>query len=143
MGDCQKCDLRVDFNRPVRLTFVGSKVTSDAGPLAYRELDEALGLTATAGKRLEDSRIGRNTRHALLPLTRQSIYSRLALPKCVRQWSLTTLKEKLVKIGAKVTRHAKYVTFQMAEVSVPRQLFASILERIGRLENLPAPCPSG
>jgi Transposase DDE domain group 1 len=78
MGDCQKCDLRVDFDRTVRLTFVGSKVTSDAGLLAYRELDEALVLTATAGKRLEDSRTGRNTRHALLPLIRQSIYSRLA-----------------------------------------------------------------
>ena len=78
MGDCQKCDLRVDFDRTVRLTFVGSKVTSDAGLLAYRELDEALGHTATAGKRLEDSRTGRNTRHALLPLIRQSIYSRLA-----------------------------------------------------------------
>ncbi len=78
MGDCQKCDLRVDFDRTVRLTFVGSKVTSDAGLLAYRELDEALGLTATVGKRLEDSRTGRNTRHALLPLIRQSIYSRLA-----------------------------------------------------------------
>ena len=78
MGDCQKCDLRVDFDRTVRLTFVGSKVTSDAGLLAYRELDESLGLTATVGKRLEDSRTGRNTRHALLPLIRQSIYSRLA-----------------------------------------------------------------
>jgi len=54
----------------------------------------------------------------------------------------TTLKEKLVKIGAKVTRHAKYVTFQLAEVAVPRQLFASILERIGRLKNSPALCPS-
>ena len=78
MGDCQKCDLHVDFDRTVRLTFGGSKVTSDAGLLAYRELDEALGHTATAGKRLEDSRTGRNTRHALLPLIRQSIYSRLA-----------------------------------------------------------------
>ena len=58
---------------------------------------------------------------------------RLALPKSVRQWSLTTLKEKLVKIGAKVTRHAKYVTFQLAEVAVPRKVFVSILERIGRL----------
>jgi hypothetical protein len=68
---------------------------------------------------------------------------RLALPKSVRQWSLTTLKEKLVKIGAKVTRHAKHVTFQLAEVTVPRQLFASIIERIGRLRQSPALCRSG
>lgn len=78
MGDCQKCDLRGDFDRTVRLTFAGSKVTCDAGLLAYRELDEVLALTATAGRRLEDSRTGRNTHHALLPLIRQSIYSRMA-----------------------------------------------------------------
>jgi len=58
---------------------------------------------------------------------------RLALPHDVKHWSLTTLREKLVKIGAKVTRHAKYVTFQLAEVAVPRRLFAAILDRIGRL----------
>ena len=45
---------------------------------------------------------------------------------------LTTLREKLIKIGAKVVRHSKYVTFQMAEVAVPRELFAAILERIQR-----------
>ena len=58
---------------------------------------------------------------------------RLALPKPVRHWSLTTLREKLIKIGAKVTRHAKYVTFQLAEVAVTRNLFAAILARIARL----------
>ncbi len=63
---------------------------------------------------------------------------RLALPKPVKHWSLTTLREKLVKIGAKVTRHAKYVTFQLAEVAVPRRLFAAILDRIARLD-LPPP----
>jgi len=68
---------------------------------------------------------------------------RLALPKSIRQWSLTTLREKLVKIGAKVTRHSKYVTFQLAEVAVPRQLFAAILERIGRLAMPLAVCRSG
>ena len=57
---------------------------------------------------------------------------RLALPRSVRHWSLTTLREKLIKIGAKVVRHAKYVTFQMAETVVPRRLFAAILDRIQR-----------
>jgi hypothetical protein len=47
--------------------------------------------------------------------------------------SLTTLREKLIKIGAKVTRHATYVTFQLAEVAVTRNLFAAILDRIARL----------
>jgi hypothetical protein len=62
---------------------------------------------------------------------------RLALPKPVRHWSLTTLREKLIKIGAKVTRHAKYVTFQLAEVTVTRNLFAAILHRIARLAHPP------
>ncbi len=55
-----------------------------------------------------------------------------ALPRSVKHWSLTTLREKLIQIGAKVVRHSKYVTFQMAEVAVPRELFAAILERIQR-----------
>ena len=63
---------------------------------------------------------------------------RLALPKPVQHWSLTTLREKLVKIGAKVTRHSKYVFFQLAELAVPRRLFAAILDRIARLA-LPPP----
>lgn len=58
---------------------------------------------------------------------------RLVLPKPVRNWTLTTLREKLVKIGAKVVRHAKSVIFQLVGVVVPRKLFAAILTRIGRL----------
>ena len=57
----------------------------------------------------------------------------LALPEDVAHWTLTTLREKLVKIGAKVVRHGRYVTFQLAEVAVPRALFANILRRIERL----------
>ena len=58
---------------------------------------------------------------------------RLALPPNIKHWSLTTLRQKLVKIGAKVVRHAKYVTFQLAEVAVPRKLFRAILRRIVKL----------
>ena len=57
----------------------------------------------------------------------------LVLPKPIKGWTLTTLREKLIKIGAKVVAHAKYITFQLAEVAVPRQLFAAILNRIERL----------
>jgi hypothetical protein len=53
--------------------------------------------------------------------------------------SLTTLREKLIKIGAKVVHHARVVTFQLAEVAVPRELFAAILWRIGRLRAAPSP----
>jgi hypothetical protein len=55
------------------------------------------------------------------------------LPQAVRHWTLTTLREKLIKIGAKVVRHSGKIVFQMAEVAVPRELFRAILERIGRL----------
>jgi hypothetical protein len=57
----------------------------------------------------------------------------LAMPKPIKGWALTTLREKLVKIGAKVVSHAKYTVFQLAEVAVPHKLFAAIVERIGRL----------
>jgi len=50
---------------------------------------------------------------------------------------VTTLREKLVKIGAKVIRHSRYVIFQMAEVMVSKRLFQEILERIGRLKPVP------
>ena len=64
----------------------------------------------------------------------------LVLPKPIQGWTLTTLREKLVKIGAKVVSHAKYLVFQLAEVAVPRQLMAAILERIARLRPT---CASG
>lgn len=57
---------------------------------------------------------------------------RLALPRSVRHWTLTTLREKLIKIGAKMVRHARYITFQLAEVAVPRRLYGTILNRIRR-----------
>jgi hypothetical protein len=61
----------------------------------------------------------------------------LALPDQVAQWSLTTLRERLVKIGARIVRHGRYVVFQLAEVTVPRALFAAILRRIERLRGPP------
>jgi hypothetical protein len=281
MGAGKKQALRVTFDSRLKLEFHGSKVTSDAGLLAYRELDEALGLTDLADGMLNDWRTGTNTQHSMVALTRQSIFSRLAgyedtndaerlsvdptirlpandalmrdiepmltrpvgrpsnvpvvwyagflyqakswdrarrvvakvewhsgelfprvgfivtnltrpakqvvrfynqrgtaeqwikegknavkwtrlschdfvdnqvrlqlfvlaynlgnflrqavLPQSVRHWTLTTLREKLIKIGAKVVRHSRQIVFQMAEVAVPRDLFRAILEGIGRL----------
>ena len=63
----------------------------------------------------------------------------LVMPEGVERWSLTTLRERLIKIGAKVVSHGRYVTFQMAEVAVPRRLFAAVLWLIGRLRAPPAP----
>ena len=78
MGDAKNDDLRVGFDSRLKLRFCGSKVTSDAGLLAYRELDEALGLTEMGMDLFTDSRQGMNKQHLLVPLLRQSIYSRLA-----------------------------------------------------------------
>ena len=65
MGDCQNEDLRVDFDRTLKLKFLGSKVTTDAGLLAYRELDEALRLTETGAESVLDSRLGQNKQHGV------------------------------------------------------------------------------
>jgi len=62
----------------------------------------------------------------------------LAMPKTAKPWPLTSLRENLIKIGAKVVSHGRYVTFQMAEVAVPRQMFADILALIARLWAPPA-----
>jgi hypothetical protein len=78
MGDAKKDYLRVSFDSRLKLKFCGSKVTSDAGLLAYRELDEVLSLTEMVAEVLSDSRPGTNKQHGLVPMLRQSIYSRLA-----------------------------------------------------------------
>jgi hypothetical protein len=62
----------------------------------------------------------------------------LALPDEVEQWSMTTLRDRLVKIGAKIVRHNRSITFQMAEVTVPRGLFEKILSTIAALRPLPS-----
>jgi hypothetical protein len=65
-----------------------------------------------------------------------NFFRQVALPKSVRQWTMTTLREKVIKIGAKVVYHARYIIFQMAEVAVSQELFAAILRRIGKLRLL-------
>jgi Transposase DDE domain group 1 len=66
----------------------------------------------------------------------------LATPEPIKDWSLTSLKEKLIKIGAKVVSHGRYIAFQMAEVAIPRDLFADILRLIAELRSPPDPAPA-
>jgi len=77
VGESDSGALRLDFDRRLTLQFRGCVVTSDAGLLAYRELDDALGLTVLAGEMLADTRTGKNGRHALVGLLRQSVFGRL------------------------------------------------------------------
>src|SRR4249920_1335510 len=77
-GESESGAVRMDFDRRLTVQFRGSVVTSDAGLLAYRELDDTLGLSAAAGETLADARTGKNGRHALVGLLRQSVFGRLA-----------------------------------------------------------------
>ncbi len=78
MGEACKDALRVNFDRKLKIEFHGIKVTSDAGLLAYRELDDVVGLTDMVACELRDNRTGKNTQHSVRALLRQSIYGRLA-----------------------------------------------------------------
>ena len=66
----------------------------------------------------------------------------LATPEPIKDWSLTSLKVKLIKIGPKVVSHGRYVVFQMAEVAIPRQMFQEILRLIAELRPQPSPAPA-
>src|ERR1700738_1283295 len=77
-GDASSKALRLDFDRRLMLQFRGSAITSDAGLLPYRELDDALGLTDTGAHTLADARTGKNGRHRLAGLSRQSVFGGLA-----------------------------------------------------------------
>jgi Transposase DDE domain group 1 len=77
-GESKSEALRLDFDRRLMLRFRGSMITSDGGLLAYRELDDALALTASGGERLAEARTGKNRRHLLVGLLRQSVFGRLA-----------------------------------------------------------------
>ena len=129
-GESKDGVLKLDFDRRLMLQFRGSVVTSDAGLLAYRELDDAIGLSAVAGETLADTRTGKNGRHALVGLLRQSVFGRLAGYDDVND------AERLRHDPAS---HGRYVAFQMAEVAIPRQMSQEILLLIAELRPPLAP----
>jgi hypothetical protein len=77
-GESESDAPRLNFDRRLKLEFHGSSVTSDAGLLPFRELDDVLGLMVIAGQTLADARTGRNGRHDLIGMLRQSVFGRLA-----------------------------------------------------------------
>ena len=109
MGDCQNEDLRLSFDRRVKLKFLGSQITTDAGLLAYRELDEAFALTEMVQDTFQDSRLGSNKQHQLVPLLRQSIYSRLAGYEDVNDAERLSVDPAMRHVvGGRATRADKY-----------------------------------
>ena len=100
MGEAGIGGLRVRFDGKVKLEFHGARVSSDGGLLAYRELDEALGLTAIAEGRLQDWRTGQNTQRTMTALFRQSVFSRLTGSLFLSRWSPAILR----KMAADVRR---------------------------------------
>ncbi len=114
MGERRREAFRVGFDRSVKIEFRGAHVTGDAGLLAFRELDGALGLTRMAAEFFTDTRTGRNTRHGLVAQLRQSIYSRLA------GYEYTSDAEQLCNdpamrclVGGGAARHPAASTSQM------------------------------
>ncbi len=137
MGDARKDALRVDFDRSIKLEFHGSTISSDAGLLAYRELDEAFGLTAMANEVLTDLRTGSNIQHSLTALLRQSIYSRLAGyddTNDAERLSVDPVMRQV--IGGRAVNHRAASTSQMArfetEVLTQRHNLVALMALSGK-----------
>ena len=121
MGEAKNAPLRVGFDRKLKHEFHGAKGASDAGLLLYRELNGALGLTAIPRETLDDPCPG-------------NVVLSMVLLKTIAHRRLTTLREKLIKIGAKVVGVGRDVRFQMAEVAKSGRMFDQIPRNIGLLK---------
>src|SRR5687768_3787273 len=112
-GETRK-PLRVAFDRRLKLEFHGARITSDGGLLAYRELDDALGLITLAASLLSDNRRGRNTQHRMIGLLRQAVYGRLAgyedvndAARLAQPTSPTRRRERQAENGSRVCEIAQ------------------------------------
>jgi hypothetical protein len=124
MGQATAPPLWVDFDRRITLEFHGARIPSDGGLLVYRELEDAFGLTDIAITQLLEDRRGKNARRAV---------------SAVNVWAARRIRGRQ---RARIVRHGRYVVFQLAEVAVPRSLFADILRRITHLRPKPSPLPA-
>ena len=152
MGETQNRPFQFSFSSFLKVDFQGSRVTSDAGLLLVRELDERLGLSQLISDNLTDARHGKMTRLSchrfrsnqvrlalsLLAYNLGNLWRRLALPKRIEKWSLTSLQQRLVKTGGRPVRHARYYWLYLAEGHLNRRRFGAMLGRIALL-----PVPTG
>jgi hypothetical protein len=132
-GETESSPLRLQVDRSVKLAFLGRSISSDGGSLLDRKLDDALGLSCM-----------QLAANAVRPQLRALIYylatflCTLAKPEAIDRWSLTSLRECLIKTGARMVRHDRYAIFEMAEAALPRQVFAGIAAPINGLRRPPA-----
>jgi hypothetical protein len=105
-------------------------------------IKEGKGRSSGHGCRAERSRPTPCGSASCAPYNLGNFLRTLATPEPIKDWSLTSLKEKLIKVGAKVVSHGRYVVFQMAEVAIPRQMFQEILRLIAELRPQPPPAPA-
>jgi hypothetical protein len=114
-GEEKNGPIRLLFDRRLRLEFRGARITTDAGLLAVRELDEMMGLTEMAGDLLADKRTGKNTQHQIPGLLRQSVYARLAGYEDVND------QEALVGDPAMCQRQPNLSAFRRTKMSTIRR----------------------
>ena len=119
MGDAECGPIRLSFDPQLRVEFRGATVTSDAGLLLPRELDEVRLLLGVIAYNLGN------------------LLRRLVLPVSIQNWSLTSLQQRLFKTGGRLIRHARYFTLHLAESYLTRLLFRQIHTRIQRLDAVP------
>ncbi len=132
MGELQTEPFQFAFHGFLKVAFQGSRITSDAGLILIRELDERLGLATLIAEHLSDSRQGLNTQFGLVNLLRQSVYTGISdLPA-------PSLQQRLVKTGGRLVKHARYYWLLLAEGHLTRRLFGDMLRRIWAL-----PVPAG
>ena len=157
VGESRQGCLRIDFDRRLKLEFRGSKVTTDAGLLACRELDDSVELTEMARDVLADSRTGKNGRHGMVGQFRQSVFGRLGGYDDVNDADHLGCDPAIRWIvgghaikgrAASTSQMGRFETELLAtdenfaaltEVAVPRELFRKILRRIDELRRRPAP----